>query len=92
MDLKGLELYQNVFYFRYINKIGGIETWFYQLAKKYKNKDIVIYYNAGDKTQIDRLKKYVRVLRYNQDEKGNRRGFQPRHPTAKGVCYEHSSC
>lgn len=69
MDLKGQELYQNVFYFRYINKIGGIETWFYQLAKKYKNKDIVIYYNAGDKTQIDRLKKYVRVLRYNQDEK-----------------------
>jgi len=55
---------KNVFYFQYINKIGGIETWFYQLAKKYKDYDITIYYKDGDPEQIARLRKYVRCVKY----------------------------
>lgn len=56
---------KNVFYFRYINKIGGIEQFFYYLAKKYKAYDITIYYHDGDKEQIKRLSQYVRVKKYN---------------------------
>lgn len=59
---------KNIFYFRKINKIGGIETFFYQLAKKYKDYDITIYYNDGDPKQIKRLKKYVRVKKYQGEE------------------------
>mgnify|MGYP002622483652 CR=1 FL=1 len=55
---------KNIFYFRYINVIGGIESFFYYLAKKYKDWDITIYYNSGDPSQIKRLKKYVRVKKY----------------------------
>ncbi len=55
---------KNIFYFRYINKIGGIETWFYQLAKKYKNWDITIYYKDGDEAQLKRLKQYVSCVKY----------------------------
>ena len=55
---------KNIFYFRYINAIGGIESFFYYLAKKYKDWDITIYYQTGDIQQIKRLKKYVRVKRY----------------------------
>lgn len=55
---------KNIFYFRVINSIGGIETFFYYLAKKYKNYDITIYYQEGDYEQIKRLKKYVRVKKY----------------------------
>lgn len=55
---------KNIFYFRYINAIGGIESFFYYLAKKYKDWDITIYYMDGDKKQIERLKKYVRVKKY----------------------------
>ena len=55
----------NIFYFNHINKIGGVETFFYQLAKQFKNRDITIIYKTGNKAQIDRLSKYVRVIKYN---------------------------
>lgn len=54
----------NVFYFWHINEIGGIESFFYNLVKKYKDYDITIYYKTGDIGQINRLKEYVRVKRY----------------------------
>ena len=56
---------KNIFYFKLLNKIGGIETFFYQLAKKYKDWDITIYYSEGDYQQVRRLSKFVRVRRYN---------------------------
>lgn len=55
---------KNIFYFYNINEIGGIESCFYYLAKKYKDNDITIYYQMGDEAQIRRLKQYVRVRRY----------------------------
>lgn len=59
---------KNVFYFYNINKIGGIESFFYYLAKKYKNYDITIFYQVGDIEQIKRLSKYVRVKKYNGEK------------------------
>lgn len=59
---------KNCFYFRHINAIGGIESFFYYLAKKYKDWDITIYYVTGSAEQINRLKKYVRVKRYNGEK------------------------
>ena len=55
---------KNIFYFRIINAIGGIESFFYYLAKKYQDWDITIYYQTGDPEQVKRLKQYVRVKRY----------------------------
>lgn len=55
---------QNVFYFSYLNNIGGTESFFYYLAKKYKNYDITIFYKDGDTRQIKRLSQYVRVKKY----------------------------
>lgn len=55
---------KNIFYFYRINAIGGIESFFYYLAKKYQDYDITIYYQVGDKEQIKRLQQYVRVIRY----------------------------
>lgn len=59
---------KNIFYFRNINKIGGIETFFYYIAKKYKDYDITIYYEVGDSTQIKRLQQFVRVKKYNGEK------------------------
>lgn len=59
---------KNIFYFYYINAIGGIETFFYNLAQKYEDYDICIYYQQGDEEQIKRLKKYVRVKKYNGEK------------------------
>lgn len=58
---------KNIFYFSYINKIGGIETFFYQLAKKYKDWDLTVYYRSGDPVQIERLKQFVRVKQYKNE-------------------------
>ena len=55
---------KNVIYHKHINCIGGIETFLYYLVKKYKDRDITIYYETGSKDQIDRLQQYVRVRKY----------------------------
>ena len=57
--------YPNLFYFHTLNSIGGIETFFYQLAKKYgKDFDITIFYRRADPAQVKRLSQYARVKRY----------------------------
>ena len=59
---------KNIYYFLKISKIGGIETFFYQLAKKYKDWDLTIYYRYADPEQLKRLKKYVRCVRYTDQK------------------------
>ena len=67
-DLKEGVRIKNIFYFGYINSIGGIETFFYNLSKKYKDWDITIYYGGGDVNQINRIKKHVRCIQYNGEK------------------------
>lgn len=57
-----MEMYNNVFYFNNINVIGGVETFFYYLSKRYK--DMVVFYKNGDYQQIKRLAKNVEVHKY----------------------------
>lgn len=59
---------KNVFYYYDIKKIGGIESFFYYLAKKYKDWDITIYYTYANPEQVKRLSQYVRVLHYEGEE------------------------
>lgn len=61
-------MYTNVFYIPHFNVIGGIETYMYELAKKYHKYDITVVYSAGDYKQITRLSKYVRVIKYNGEK------------------------
>ncbi len=56
---------KNVFYISNFNVIGGVETFIYELAKKYNEYDITVVYNNGDVNQLRRLKPYVRVVKYN---------------------------
>ena len=58
------QFYTNIFYFDRINKIGGVETFFYEIAKKYCHNDITVFYSFGDLKQIQRLKKLIRVVKY----------------------------
>ena len=54
----------NVFYVSNFNVIGGVETYIFELARKYQDYDITIIYKTGDINQINRIKKYVRVIKY----------------------------
>lgn len=59
---------KNIFFVSNFNIIGGVETFIYELARKYCNYDITIVYKTGDKNQINRLKEYVRVIKYNNQK------------------------
>ena len=54
----------NLFYVSNFNVIGGVETYIYELARKYKDYDISVVYKTGDSKQIRRLMKYVKVYKY----------------------------
>lgn len=56
---------KNLFYISNFNNIGGVETFIYELAKKYSKRDITVVYKTGSLEQIKRLKKYVRVIQYS---------------------------
>lgn len=60
----------NLFYFNTLNSIGGIETFFYHMGKKYgKDYDITILYRKGDPAQVKRLSQFVRVKKYHDGER-----------------------
>lgn len=57
--------YGDIYYQEYIASIGGVETFLYELAKKYNDRDLTIIYGGGDEKQIERMKKYVRCIKYD---------------------------
>ena len=57
--------YKNIFYFVDINVIGGVETMFWNLARKYgESHDITILYQQADPKQLERLQKLVHCVKY----------------------------
>lgn len=52
-----------IFYFKDINVIGGVESFFYYMTKKYKNFTII--YKTSDPNQVKRLNERVETLKYN---------------------------
>lgn len=57
--------YKNIFYFIDINSIGGVETMFWNLARKYGDShDITILYQQADPKQLERLQKLVHCVKY----------------------------
>ena len=54
---------KNLFYFRKINKIGGTEQFLYEIAKKYKDWDIVVLYDEADSSQLIRLSKLIKCIK-----------------------------
>ena len=59
----------NLYYFHSILEIGGIETFFYYLAKKYKDWDLTIVYQQGNNKQLERLRQYVRCVQFQKGMK-----------------------
>ena len=53
--------HSNIVYVRDISPLGGVETWVYELAKKYHNLDIAVVCKTIDPSQLKRLVKLVPV-------------------------------
>ena len=60
---------KNIFYFRIICKIGGTEQFLYEIAKKYKDWDITVFYDSADASQLKRLREFVRCKQRTKGEK-----------------------
>ena len=54
--------YENVFYFKHINIIGGVESMFYYLSCVYKN--FTVFYREGNPEQVKRLANNVEIIKY----------------------------
>ena len=58
-----------VFFIGYINYIGGVETWIYEIAKIYgKNRNIVVMYKWIAPKQLYRLRRLVKCIKYENQE------------------------
>lgn len=60
---------KNIFYFRVISRIGGTEQFLYEIAKKYKDWDITVFYDSADPSQLKRLREFVRCKQRTKGEK-----------------------
>ena len=68
VDLKarGYEsMYNTVLYYGHVCRIGGVETFFYELARKYGDRDLTLLYKSGDPEQLRRVAQYIRVKKWD---------------------------
>ncbi len=59
-------MYNNVFYYSTLCPIGGIETWLWNIGKKYgTSHDILVLYSRADPAQLRRLQRVVRTKQFD---------------------------
>lgn len=56
--------HDNIIYVAYISEIGGVETFVYELAKKYKDRDIAVVCKKIDRKQLERLSSLCWVYKH----------------------------
>ena len=59
--------HDNILYARDIHSIGGVETYVYEMVKKYKDYDIAVITKNIDEKQRKRLEQYCRVYVHNKE-------------------------
>jgi len=58
--------HENIFFVSDINVIGGVETFLWEMVKKYQKYDIAVVYRTGNEKQIKRLQKYCMVYQHSK--------------------------
>ena len=56
--------HENIIYISYISEIGGVETFAYELAKKYQDRDVAVVCKTIDRKQLARLSKICWVYKH----------------------------
>lgn len=60
--------HDNIIYIRDFSEIGGVETFTFELAKKYKDLDIAVVYKTAHKNQIKRVNKYCKAYKHYEQK------------------------
>ena len=58
--------HDNILYVRDISEIGGVETFVYEMVKKYKDLDIAVVYKTANDKQLQRIRQYCKAYRHNR--------------------------
>lgn len=56
--------HNNIIYVSDISIIGGVETYVYEMVKKYHNLDIAVVYKSIHPTQLQRIRKYCPAYKF----------------------------
>jgi len=56
--------HENIFYIRDLSEIGGVETFVWEMVKKYQKYDIAVVYKTAHKKQLERLEKYCMCYKH----------------------------
>ena len=56
--------HDNIFYIRDLSEIGGVETFVWEMVKKYKDNDIAVIYKSANSNQLKRVRKYCRAYKH----------------------------
>ena len=60
--------HDNIIYVKKIYPIGGVETYVYELVKKYKDLDVAVVCKEIDPKQLERLRPLCRVYIHNDEQ------------------------
>ena len=56
--------HDNIFYIRDLSEIGGVETFIWEMVKKYQQYDIAVVYKTANDKQLARLQKYCMCYKH----------------------------
>ena len=54
-----------IFYYADICRIGGVETFFLEMGKKYGERDLTLLYRTGDPEQLERISRVMKVMQWD---------------------------
>ena len=60
--------HKNIIYIRDFTEIGGVETFTYEMVKKYHNLDIAVVYKTAHKSQIKKVAKYCPAYKHDDQK------------------------
>ncbi len=68
-DVRGIKTieHKNIFYVNDLNVIGGVETYIYEILKKYHKLDICIVYKTAYQNQLNRIKKFCKAYKHTDE-------------------------
>jgi len=59
--------HSNILYIKDLAEIGGAETFYYEMVKKYHDLDIAVVYKTAHPNQLARLQKYCRIYKHTDE-------------------------
>lgn len=60
--------HSNILYIRDLSPLGGVETFIWEMVKKYQNYDLAVVYKTADSKQLARLKKYCLCYQHKEQK------------------------